>query len=125
MLNFLRKLRLNNLNKNYFKYAVGEIILVVIGILIALQINNWNEQRKKNELKSYYKSSLISDLVKDSIQLNAKLKNNKTQQEHIQNAINLFNDSTTVPNDIFDYMLKNEQPLGLRVGHTILILKFN
>ena len=30
----------------YFKYAIGEIILVVIGILIALQINNWNEQRK-------------------------------------------------------------------------------
>ena len=30
----------------YLKYAIGEIILVVIGILIALQINNWNEQRK-------------------------------------------------------------------------------
>ena len=38
---------------NYFKYAIGEIVLVVIGILIALQINNWNEQRKSNifELK--------------------------------------------------------------------------
>jgi hypothetical protein len=37
----------------YFKYAIGEIILVVIGILIALQINNWNENRKlqKEELK--------------------------------------------------------------------------
>ena len=31
----------------YFKYAIGEIILVVIGILIALQINNWNETRKE------------------------------------------------------------------------------
>jgi hypothetical protein len=37
----------------YFKYAIGEIILVVIGILIALQINNWNEKRKiENEIKS-------------------------------------------------------------------------
>ncbi|OZV68054.1 hypothetical protein CA834_10430 [Winogradskyella aurantia] len=37
----------------YFKYAIGEIILVVIGILIALQINNWNEERKElfNETK--------------------------------------------------------------------------
>lgn len=41
-------------NSKYFKYALGEIILVVIGILIALSINNWNEQRKaKNEEQSY------------------------------------------------------------------------
>jgi hypothetical protein len=33
-------------SKRYFKYAIGEIVLVVIGILIALQINNWNEERK-------------------------------------------------------------------------------
>jgi len=31
---------------NYFKYAIGEIVLVVVGILIALSINNWNEARK-------------------------------------------------------------------------------
>ena len=35
----------------YFKYAIGEIVLVVIGILIALQINNWNEQEKENEFE--------------------------------------------------------------------------
>ena len=45
MLNFLRKLRHNNINSKYLKYALGEIILVVIGILIALSINNWNENR--------------------------------------------------------------------------------
>lgn len=45
MLNFLRKLRLKNMNTKYFKYALGEIVLVVIGILIALSINNWNERR--------------------------------------------------------------------------------
>lgn len=42
----------------YFKYAIGEILLVVIGILIALQINNWNEERKLNLLQK----KLIADI---------------------------------------------------------------
>jgi sensor domain CHASE-containing protein len=40
-----------NKTGKYLKYAIGEIILVVIGILIALQINNWNEQRKQKNLE--------------------------------------------------------------------------
>ena len=51
---------MENKTSKYFKYAIGEIFLVVIGILIALQINNWNEQRKniakeKNILKLLHK----------------------------------------------------------------------
>ena len=53
MIKFFRKIRQNLLSEGkagkYFKYAIGEIVLVVIGILIALQINNWNETRKKEE----------------------------------------------------------------------------
>lgn len=49
MIKFFRKIRQKLIEKNkvrnYFFYAIGEIILVVIGILIALQINNWNENR--------------------------------------------------------------------------------
>ena len=49
MIKFFRKIRqqllMENKTSKYFKYAIGEIILVVIGILIALQINNWNERR--------------------------------------------------------------------------------
>ena len=51
-----------NKTGKYFKYAIGEIILVVIGILIALQINNWNEERKRESLKDIYIESLISEL---------------------------------------------------------------
>lgn len=50
MINFLRNLRRNNMkNSKYITYAIGEIVLVVIGILIALSINNWNENRKENK----------------------------------------------------------------------------
>jgi len=56
---FFRKIRQNLLVENkkgkYFKYAIGEIVLVVIGILIALSISNWNEKRKINEeIKSVF-----------------------------------------------------------------------
>lgn len=47
----------------YFKYAIGEIILVVIGILIALQINNWNENRKLNEQRKELIGNLITDFT--------------------------------------------------------------
>ncbi|NRD24495.1 hypothetical protein HNV10_14645 [Winogradskyella litoriviva] len=59
MIKFFRKIRYNLLEKGktskYFKYAIGEIFLVVIGILIALQINNWNQKRlQKLTLSNYY-----------------------------------------------------------------------
>ena len=54
-----------NKTGKYFKYAIGEIVLVVIGILIALSINNWNEVRK-DKIKSYsYLQRLNEDLVGD------------------------------------------------------------
>ena len=46
----------------YFKYAIGEILLVVIGILIALQINNWNETRKERIKEVHYLENIKSDL---------------------------------------------------------------
>jgi len=53
MINFFRKIRRQLANENkfqkYFRYAFGEITLVVIGILIALQVNNWNEKRKQQK----------------------------------------------------------------------------
>ena len=73
MIKFFRKIRQQLLNEGktskYFKYALGEIILVVIGILIALQVNNWNTQRKSNIRKEAYINTLIIDLKKDSAQL--------------------------------------------------------
>lgn len=62
MLNFLRNLRRNNMNSKYIKYAIGEIILVIIGILIALSINNWNEQRKELKKSLAFHQRINEDL---------------------------------------------------------------
>ncbi|MGB3142480.1 MAG: DUF6090 family protein, partial [Maribacter sp.] len=65
MIKFFRKIRQNMLNvgktTKYFKYAIGEIILVVIGILIALQINNWNEQRMNQNKEQVILKALKTD----------------------------------------------------------------
>lgn len=55
----------DNKISNYLKYAIGEIVLVVIGILIALQINNWNEKRKSESKAEEYYTQLLDDLNSD------------------------------------------------------------
>lgn len=65
MLRFFSKIRYQLAAQNqvakYLRYAIGEIILVVIGILIALQINNWNEHRKHKIQEKYYLEQLLAD----------------------------------------------------------------
>lgn len=66
MIKFFRGLRQNMLTKNKFSkylfYAIGEIILVVIGILIALQINNWNEERKSADYTTLLFKKALEEL---------------------------------------------------------------
>ncbi|MDT0558184.1 DUF6090 family protein [Ichthyenterobacterium sp. W332] len=72
MIKFFRHIRQNLLMENktgkYFKYAIGEIILVVIGILIALQINNWNTDQGNSKKEEQYLNNLVIDL-NDQIQV--------------------------------------------------------
>lgn len=73
MIRFLKGIRLQLLKqkkiKKYLNYAIGEIILVVIGILIALQINNWNEQNKINKSININLLTLKENLLEDQQQL--------------------------------------------------------
>ncbi|WP_053975625.1 DUF6090 family protein [Mangrovimonas xylaniphaga] len=66
MMHFFSKIRYKlaaeNKASKYMRYAIGEIVLVVIGILIALQINNWNENRKLQVEEQQILSSLLEDL---------------------------------------------------------------
>jgi hypothetical protein len=78
MIKFFRKIRYDLMEKNktgkYFKYAIGEILLVVIGILIALQINNWNETRKQKETTNSIYFIVKEDLINDISEIDSFLK---------------------------------------------------
>jgi hypothetical protein len=71
MIKFFRKIRQKMLTENkfskYLLYAIGEIILVVIGILIALQINNWNEGRKEKSYLHKVYAQIQQDLQTDTL----------------------------------------------------------
>ena len=77
MIKFFRKIRQKMLTENkfskYLLYAIGEIVLVVIGILIALQINNWNESNKLKKEETLYLERLIIDLEKDTFYYNKNI----------------------------------------------------
>jgi hypothetical protein len=71
MIKFFRKIRQKLLSENkfskYLLYAIGEIALVVIGILIALSINNWNEDRKKGKLERVLLNETYQSIKQDTI----------------------------------------------------------
>ena len=103
MIKFFRKIRQNLLLEGktgkYLKYAIGEIILVVIGILIALSINNWNENKKikSKEIKSL--TELRKDLEQNLNDINANISalqgcknSNNVILNHIENKLT-YNDS--------------------------------
>ena len=73
MINFFRKIRKKMADDNkpmkYMRYAIGEIILVVIGILIALSINNWNEKRIEKGIEKEVYENLLGTLQRDSLEL--------------------------------------------------------
>ncbi|GAA4242009.1 hypothetical protein GCM10022292_10680 [Winogradskyella damuponensis] len=69
MIKFFRKIRYDLMEKNkigkYLKYAIGEIVLVVLGILIALQLNNLNDERKTENVRQVYYKQLLQDFEND------------------------------------------------------------
>ena len=100
MIKFFRKIRYNLMSENitgkYFKYAIGEIALVVIGILIALQINNWNESRKDQAQELNYLTGIKTDLEGDLAKIKLALHRYRRKLSRIY-----FLDSTfRLPNNL-------------------------
>ncbi len=93
---FFNKARSKTINKNgikkYVTYAIGEIILVVIGILIALWINNWNQTQKENERQQFLAQNVLDQMRKDV--------------ESIENVIKKMDEQE----EIYELMLMDREP---------------
>ena len=91
MIKFFRKIRQNLIMESktskYFKYAIGEIILVVIGILIALQINNWNESRKQINTQNAIYLIVKEDLETDILEFESFIEAYTTKKEPAFEAV--------------------------------------
>ncbi len=125
MLKVFRKARQHLLTENkfrrYFIYAIGEIILVVIGILIALQINNWNEKRKNNLLLHEYEHSLIRELRIDLEKLNSLENSIRKKKEGIKNYFDYYNSETPGTETLFQkaYSLNLSKEAFYTTAYTI------
>ena len=79
MIGFFRKIRKKLADDNkpmkYMRYAIGEILLVVIGILIALQINTWNTSRIDKNEEERYLNRLVVDLERDILNIQETIEN--------------------------------------------------
>ena len=91
MIKFFRKIRQRLLTENkfskYFIYAIGEIVLVVIGILIALSVNNWNQENKDHKLGEDYLLRIHHDLVQDTISFRQIIAHNNNLREEIKGIL--------------------------------------
>lgn len=108
MIKFFRITRKNLLNEGktskYLKYAIGEIVLVVIGILIALQINNWNQNRINNIEEQDYYCKFLDDVRQDYDMLTIEMEKAKERLHHsnklLQNLQKEHTDLAELSNDM-------------------------
>ena len=109
MIKFFRNIRKNLLvqgkTANYIKYAIGEIVLVVIGILIALQINNWNEERKNHLLEASYYCKLLEDVNQDNLEIKNQIDINQIRIDYSNKFISLLQQPKFTQPEVMEAML--------------------
>jgi len=117
MLKFLRRIRLqlldNGKTRKYLMYAIGEILLVVVGILIALQVNNWNEKRKNRITEIQLLEIIHENLTNDIDDFEKNL-------IHLSNRIQACEVLLGSANDIIEY----HDSLAYHLFYTIVFPHF-
>ena len=111
MFKFFRHIRQNLLMTNktgkYLKYAIGEIILVMIGILLALQVSHWNNESADRKLEKRYLSELILDLQTDSLVI-ARAKKSSDLQASTKNKLLGYYKEQKIKEDSLRYYFDNQ-----------------
>ncbi|WP_136479864.1 DUF6090 family protein [Cognatitamlana onchidii] len=114
MIKFFRKIRQKLLAQSKFKsylfYAIGEIVLVVIGILIALQINNWNEHNKLETKKQEYFFQLLEDLKKDKEFCHITIERFKENRRAYKDYVQEFYTTKLSPEMVYSKLLALSRP---------------
>jgi hypothetical protein len=112
MIKFFRHIRKQLLSENktgkYFKYAIGEIVLVVIGILIALQINNWNEYNKQRRSEKIILEEIRDNLKFDLIDFESNIANLKNKSNSCKSILKMIEKNSPYNDSVgyFFYYLK-------------------
>ena len=94
MIKFFRNIRHQLINQgktsNYLKYAIGEIVLVVVGILIALSINNWNQDRQDNISELNFYLNFKEQLTEDMYEIKGNIIYNDTLIKQFEYAVQII-----------------------------------
>lgn len=111
MIKFFRKIRQNMIKENrvskYILYAIGEIVLVVIGILIALQINNNNEANKARAKELHYLKNIKSDLILNINNINSFIKTRETKIKSANSVLEYYEGKPLTDLDDFNNNILN------------------
>jgi len=110
MIKLFRKIRQRLLTENkfnkYLLYAIGEIVLVVIGILIALSINNWNEKQKLNSKTQDYYLQLLDDLNSDIMVSKQTIEKFNSYLNEYEVYTNTYNKDVLTPIQVYEQISK-------------------
>jgi len=119
--NMRRKLATENKTAAYFRYALGEILLVVIGILIALQVNNWNENRKQENSKRHLMLAIKKELLDNKKTLQSfEIGINKSNTKFNQVLQYSAGANPTLPADsLRRYLSEMVYPIELSILNTV------
>ena len=107
MLTFLRRIRNSLLGsgqaQKYLLYAIGDVLLVMVGILLALQVNNWNERKKARELEYITLTELKKNIEANVAEINKQFENVDTRNQSIKAILHAFSQQSSFNDSLIQH----------------------